>query len=34
VLPVGSAAELAGARERAAELLGALKRDLAVAAGI
>ncbi|TQF05127.1 phospho-sugar mutase [Kitasatospora acidiphila] len=34
VLPVGSAAELAGARERAAELLGALKRDLAVTAGI
>ncbi|MCC9310921.1 phospho-sugar mutase [Kitasatospora sp. RB6PN24] len=34
VLPVGSAAELGAARERAAELLGALKRDLAVAAGI
>ncbi|MFE9422271.1 phospho-sugar mutase [Kitasatospora sp. NPDC006697] len=34
VLPVGSAAELAGARERAAELLAGLKRDLAVAAGI
>ncbi|MFE2723785.1 phospho-sugar mutase [Kitasatospora sp. NPDC059327] len=34
VLPVGSAADLAGARERAAELLGAIKRDLAAAAGI
>ncbi|MEV0537436.1 phospho-sugar mutase [Kitasatospora sp. NPDC050463] len=34
VLPVGSAADLATARARAAELLGAIKRDLAVAAGI
>jgi phosphomannomutase len=34
VLPVGAAAELDDARKRAAELLGALKRDLAVAAGI
>ncbi|MFD9129595.1 phospho-sugar mutase [Kitasatospora sp. NPDC059571] len=34
VLPVGSAAELAGARERAAALLDAVKRDLAAAAGI
>ncbi|WP_329487976.1 phospho-sugar mutase [Kitasatospora sp. NBC_01246] len=34
VLPVGSAADLAPARERAAELLGAIKRDLAAAAGI
>ncbi|GAA1955371.1 phospho-sugar mutase [Kitasatospora viridis] len=34
VLPVGAADELAGARERAAGLLGALKRDLAAAAGI
>ncbi|WP_035848413.1 phospho-sugar mutase [Kitasatospora azatica] len=34
VLPVGTAAELAGTRERAAELLTALKRDLAGAAGI
>ncbi|MFI9269152.1 phospho-sugar mutase [Kitasatospora sp. NPDC052896] len=34
VLPVASADELPGARERAAELLAAIKRDLAVAAGI
>ncbi|MFD5464951.1 phospho-sugar mutase [Kitasatospora sp. NPDC127059] len=34
VLPVASAADLAGARERAAELLAAVKRDLAEAAGI
>ncbi|MFE0464934.1 phospho-sugar mutase [Kitasatospora sp. NPDC058965] len=34
VLPVASAAELADARGAAAELLAALKRDLAVAAGI
>ncbi|MFD9593851.1 phospho-sugar mutase [Kitasatospora sp. NPDC059973] len=34
VLPVGSAADLAPARVRAAELLGAIKRDLAAAAGI
>ncbi|MFI6845351.1 phospho-sugar mutase [Kitasatospora sp. NBC_00085] len=34
VLPVASAAELAGARERAAGLLAAIKRDLAAAAGI
>ncbi|MBV6696567.1 phospho-sugar mutase [Kitasatospora aureofaciens] len=34
VLPVGSAADLATTRERAAELLNAIKRDLAVAAGI
>ncbi|WP_327067251.1 phospho-sugar mutase [Kitasatospora sp. NBC_01250] len=34
VLPVGSADELAAARERAAELLGALKQAMAVAAGI
>ncbi|MFJ3791892.1 phospho-sugar mutase [Kitasatospora sp. NPDC090091] len=34
VLPVDSAAELAGARDRAAELLAAIKRDLAAAAGI
>ncbi|MQS12563.1 phospho-sugar mutase [Streptomyces kaniharaensis] len=34
VLPVASAAELVGTRERAAELLDAIKRDLAVAAGI
>ncbi|MFF7633802.1 phospho-sugar mutase [Kitasatospora sp. NPDC008050] len=34
VLPVGSADGLAAARERAAELLTALKRDMAVAAGI
>ncbi|MFF2043331.1 phospho-sugar mutase [Kitasatospora sp. NPDC058170] len=34
VLPVATAADLAGARTRAAELLAAIKRDLAVAAGI
>ncbi|GAA2840184.1 phospho-sugar mutase [Kitasatospora sp. CM 4170] len=34
VLPVASAADLAGARDRAAELLAAIKRDLATAAGI
>ncbi|WP_256103849.1 phospho-sugar mutase [Streptomyces sp. ODS05-4] len=34
VVPVAAAAELAGARERAAEVLAALKRDLAAAAGI
>ncbi|MDH6110846.1 phosphomannomutase [Kitasatospora sp. MAP12-15] len=34
VLPVASAADLAPARTRAAELLAAIKRDLAVAAGI
>ncbi|MCG6496438.1 phospho-sugar mutase [Kitasatospora sp. A2-31] len=34
VLPVASAADLAGARDRAAELLAAIKRDLAAAAGI
>ncbi|GAB2693786.1 phospho-sugar mutase [Kitasatospora kifunensis] len=34
VLPVGSAEELAQARGQAAELLAALKRDMAVAAGI
>ena len=34
VLPVESADGLAAARERAAELLAALKRDLAAAAGI
>ncbi|MFI9331632.1 phospho-sugar mutase [Kitasatospora sp. NPDC052868] len=34
VLPVATAADLADARTRAAELLAAIKRDLAVAAGI
>ncbi|MFB7476149.1 phospho-sugar mutase [Kitasatospora sp. NPDC056184] len=34
VLPVASAADLAAARARAAELLAAVKRDLAAAAGI
>ncbi|WP_395295894.1 phospho-sugar mutase [Kitasatospora hibisci] len=34
VLPVASAADLTGARDRAAELLAAIKRDLATAAGI
>ncbi|GAA1224249.1 phospho-sugar mutase [Kitasatospora nipponensis] len=34
VLPVASAAELTGARERAAELIAGLKRDLGAAAGI
>ncbi|MBP0454876.1 phospho-sugar mutase [Kitasatospora sp. RG8] len=34
VLPVASAADLAGARERAAGLLDGIKRDLAAAAGI
>ncbi|MGW4894207.1 phospho-sugar mutase [Kitasatospora sp. NPDC004240] len=34
VLPVATAADLAGARQRAAELLAAVKRDLAAAAGI
>ncbi|MFI6445419.1 phospho-sugar mutase [Kitasatospora sp. NPDC050543] len=34
VLPVGSAADLAGARERAAGVLAEIKRDLAAAAGI
>ncbi|WP_380278984.1 phospho-sugar mutase [Kitasatospora purpeofusca] len=34
VLPVASAADLAAARVRAAELLAAVKRDLAAAAGI
>ncbi|WP_327677604.1 phospho-sugar mutase [Kitasatospora sp. NBC_00458] len=34
VLPVATAADLAPARERAAELLAAVKRDLAAAAGI
>ncbi|MFE6869044.1 phospho-sugar mutase [Kitasatospora sp. NPDC057692] len=34
VLPVASAADLAAARTRAAELLAAVKRDLAAAAGI
>ncbi|MFJ8723718.1 phospho-sugar mutase [Streptomyces sp. NPDC093269] len=34
VVPVGSRAELGAARARAVELLGAVKRDLAAAAGI
>ncbi|PBC79470.1 phosphomannomutase [Streptomyces sp. TLI_235] len=34
VLPVAAAADLAGARERAAALLDGIKRDLAAAAGI